>query len=72
MEIFNCSSIPLLTNTQNYSGGEKLRLSLVRSFFLGEIIVINSNLNSLDIKMKEQILSNIRRLVDGSFKQIKR
>ncbi len=35
MQIFQCSDIPLSTNTSNYSGGEKLRISLVRAFYLG-------------------------------------
>lgn len=63
MELFECSDIPLHTNTQNYSGGEKLRISLLRAFHLGKVIIINSNLNSLDQKMKKKVQRSIRRLV---------
>jgi ABC-type iron transport system FetAB ATPase subunit len=67
MELFQCYDIPLSTNTEHYSGGEKLRISLVRAFHLGEVIVINTNLNSLDKGAKSKVLANIRKLVDGLF-----
>ena len=70
MEIFQCADIPLNTSTQNYSGGEKLRISLVRAFNLGEIVVINSNLQSLDRTMRKSVQENIRNLVDRSFEDI--
>lgn len=55
MELFQCGDIPINTSTKNYSGGEKLRMSLVRAFHLGSFIVINTNLNSLDAKMQRLV-----------------
>jgi ABC-type iron transport system FetAB ATPase subunit len=69
MELFDCSDIPLHTNTLNYSGGEKLRVSLVRAFHLGQVIIINSDLNSLDKHMKLKIQNSIQQLVAHSPKQ---
>jgi len=37
---------------------------------LGSVIVINTNLNSLDKNMKEKIKANIRKLVHGCYQQI--
>lgn len=48
LELFHCADIPLHTNTQNFSGGEKLRVSLVRAFNLGQVVIVNSSLLSLD------------------------
>lgn len=70
MELFQCSDIPLHTNTQNYSGGEKLRISLVRAFNLGEVIIINSNLNSLDKKMKQRVQSSILGLAKQAYSSV--
>ena len=67
LEPFQCSDIPLHTNTQNYSGGEKLRVSLVRAFNLGEVIIINSNQNSLDKKMKQKVQGSILGLVKQAY-----
>lgn len=69
MQIFQCSDIPLSTNTSNYSGGEKLRISLVRAFYLGQFIVVNTNLKSLDAKMQSIVKANIVRLVKKGFKE---
>lgn len=66
LELFHCADIPLHTNTQNYSGGEKLRVSLVRAFHLGQVVIVNSSLMSLDQQMRVEIQEGIRRLVTNS------
>jgi ABC-type molybdate transport system ATPase subunit len=70
MQIFCCSDIPLQNLTKTLSGGEKLRINLVRAFNLGEIIIINSNLDSLDEKMKQKIIKNMQLLVAGKIQGI--
>jgi ABC-type multidrug transport system ATPase subunit len=67
MELFQCADIPLTTSTKSYSGGEKLRVSLVRAFNLGEVIIINTNTNSLDSKMQHKVKENIRALAKGAY-----
>lgn len=67
MQLFQCSDIPLNTNTSNYSGGEKLRISLVRAFYLGEFVVINTNLKSLDARMQKKVKDNLVKLVKKGF-----
>lgn len=47
-----------------------MRISLVRAFHLGEVIVMNTNLKSLDAKMHEEVKGNIRRLVDKCFDEL--
>ena len=70
MQLFCCDDIPLKNSTNNYSGGEKLRISLVRAFNLGNIIIINSDLTSLDLKMKITVKENLRKLVDNCFGEV--
>jgi ABC-type multidrug transport system ATPase subunit len=66
LELFYCADIPLHTNTQNFSGGEKLRVSLVRAFHLGQVVIVNSSLLSLDQQMRVEVQERIRRLVANS------
>lgn len=68
LELFHCADIPLHTHTQNYSGGEKLRVSLVRAFHLGQVVIVNSTLLSLDHRMRVDIQERMRRLVTNSNK----
>lgn len=70
MQLFQCSDIPLSSHTKDYSGGEKLRVSLVRAFHLGEVVVINTNLQSLDPTMQTTVKRNIQKLAKREFSQL--
>ena len=44
-----------------------MRVSLVRALYLAKVIVINTNLNSLDEAMKQLVKGNLLRLVEGKY-----
>jgi ATPase subunit of ABC transporter with duplicated ATPase domains len=61
---FHCLEIPLKNESSTFSGGEKLRLGLVRACLGRDVIIVDGNMNSLDSKVRGYVLHEMQLLAE--------
>jgi ABC-type multidrug transport system ATPase subunit len=61
---FHCLEIPLKNMTDTFSGGEKLRLGLVRATLGYDIIIVDGSLNSLDVHVRRYVVHEMKKIAE--------
>ena len=61
---FHCLEIPLKNKSETFSGGEKLRLGLVRATLGRDVIIVDGDMNSLDHKVRDYVLREMQLLAE--------